>query len=384
VSDELPDRLRRLGAGPRAHLFDPSDLDPDPILQEIVEEASSALSAPIALVSLVLDHIQAFPAQVGLPPDLARARATDRDLSFCQVVVADRAPLIVPAAEADARVPQGLVRSHGVRAYLGVPLDLGQGPLGSLCVIDTRPHPFTAGDRDRLEALARKAEARLVARRSAAARHLTRFQRATAPTFAELRNLLTVIDGGLVGARLFAAELRAGRDGGAGPSLRQLDDAQAQLEASLEDVQGAAQALSGALLAIQAASAGDGPVADPSGLLDAALALSVHHTRILGEVVVEGRPPPGPLQVPGGRALAALAGLLSELALAARAAGGRGPLWARWAPPGEPPAIDLGHPDLDPEALVPRLVALELGLAGDLPAAEPIPGGVRLHLSAAP
>ncbi len=56
----------------------------DSELQEIVKKAAAELHSPIALVSLVLDQVQFFKAHIGLPPVLATARGTHRDVSFCQ------------------------------------------------------------------------------------------------------------------------------------------------------------------------------------------------------------------------------------------------------------------------------------------------------------
>lgn len=135
--------------------------DEDPVLQRIVQSAAMAVGTPIALVSLVLDNIQLFRAQVGLPEDLARVAATARDISFCQFVVRDDALFEVRDAQDDHRVPQSLVESHGIRAYLGAPIHLGEQPLGSLCVIDTRPRSFTESERAHLKALADEVDARI-------------------------------------------------------------------------------------------------------------------------------------------------------------------------------------------------------------------------------
>ena len=40
-------------------------------LQDIVKQAAEELHAPIALVTLVLNHVQFFKAHYGLPEDLA-------------------------------------------------------------------------------------------------------------------------------------------------------------------------------------------------------------------------------------------------------------------------------------------------------------------------
>ena len=84
----------------------------DAELQLIVETAARELEAPIALVTLVLDQIQFFRAQHGMPDDLAAARGTHRDVSFCQLVVRDEEALEVNDAPNDARIPQHLSLIH--------------------------------------------------------------------------------------------------------------------------------------------------------------------------------------------------------------------------------------------------------------------------------
>ena len=78
------DRLDLLGKGKRERLAAMSGgvLSPglDAELQGIVTEAAAATQSPIGLVSLVLDHTQFFRAHVGLPPELAATRSTDRDV----------------------------------------------------------------------------------------------------------------------------------------------------------------------------------------------------------------------------------------------------------------------------------------------------------------
>ena len=77
----------------------------DSELQEIVKNASEELNSPIALVSLVLDQVQFFKAHIGLPPVLAEARGTHRDVSFCQFVVKDGEAFEVNDAENEPRIP---------------------------------------------------------------------------------------------------------------------------------------------------------------------------------------------------------------------------------------------------------------------------------------
>lgn len=139
------------------------DGDIDDELQAIVAAAAKAADAPIALVSLMLKRVQLFRAHVGLPPELALARATDRCVSFCQVVVRDQAPLAITDALDDPRVPQALVDRYGIRAYYGLPLRVGGRVVGTLCVIDVRARAFDDAMRGALDDLAEAAARRLTA-----------------------------------------------------------------------------------------------------------------------------------------------------------------------------------------------------------------------------
>ncbi len=108
--------------------------------------ARNALNAPISLVSLVDAERQFFKSADGLPGNLAGVRQTPLSHSLCKYVVADRKPLIVDDARADARIGQSrAVTELGVVAYLGFPIFLeGGAALGSFCVIDLKPRHWTA------------------------------------------------------------------------------------------------------------------------------------------------------------------------------------------------------------------------------------------------
>lgn len=128
----------------RLNTFDETLLDgrDDDVMQALVRAAATKLGAPIALVSLVAGRVQWFHAHAGLPPELARSRATSRCQSFCQFVVRDEAVFEVVDARADGRVPQQLVHALGIRAYLGAPVRHRGQVVGSFCVIDVVPRQF--------------------------------------------------------------------------------------------------------------------------------------------------------------------------------------------------------------------------------------------------
>ena len=135
--------------------------DEDPVLQELVSKAADLAGAPLAAVTLVMGAIQYFRAGHGLPPELAKSRATSREDSWCQFVVKDEAPFKVESASTDERVPQRVVETYGVQSYLGVPVTIDGQQAGSLCVFDVQPREFDEQLQERLEGLAARATERL-------------------------------------------------------------------------------------------------------------------------------------------------------------------------------------------------------------------------------
>lgn len=284
--------------------------DEDPELQALVERAAAELSAPIALVSLVLDKVQFFRAHCGLPPALARARATRRDESFCQLVVRDETRLVVEDEAHHPHLPQQLIEQYGIRAYAGVPLRLEGAVLGSLCVIDTAPRAFTEVQLAALEKLAARATVRL---REIAARERSRalLEQAVEPALAEVHNLLMPLTLGAEDARAEAFELEVSlRVDGARPDhLESLRGLAHRLRGTLDDVVAAATRITAQTRAIQQAMARGQAVSLPA-LLEVALGLSQHVTRLSGGAEVSGRLPE--VHVDGG-AIAVVATSLSIL-----------------------------------------------------------------------
>lgn len=167
----------------------------DTELQEIVQNAAKELNSPIALVSLVLDQVQFFKAHVGLPPVLANARGTHRDVSFCQFVVRDAEIFEVTDASNDPRIPKHVVKEYNIQSYLGIPIKVEQEVMGSLCVLDTKPRKFSKKEHISLKKLAELVNVRL--------EHITKNRRQTRlnltestliPAISELYNSLSSIE----------------------------------------------------------------------------------------------------------------------------------------------------------------------------------------------
>lgn len=108
----------------------------DLVLQKIVTEASEISGFPISLVSLVMADIQFFKAHIGLPPDLAISRATDRCSSLCQFVVETKKPFFIEDATTHPELPQELLKLYNIVSYFGFPVSVSGEVVGSLCLID--------------------------------------------------------------------------------------------------------------------------------------------------------------------------------------------------------------------------------------------------------
>jgi GAF domain-containing protein len=69
----------------------------------------------------------------------------------------DDRPVTAPDLKADPRWPSmgPLAADHGIRAVLGVPIDLREGPVGTLNVYATEPHAFDEDDRTAIQAYSR-------------------------------------------------------------------------------------------------------------------------------------------------------------------------------------------------------------------------------------
>lgn len=123
-----------------------------PELDAVVTLAAEACSAPSALVTLLDKDRQWHMARFGFT-----ASSVPRDHSFCNFTILSGEPMVVENAELDPRFGGNpfVHAKNGLRFYAGVPLALDDGlPLGSLCVIDTKPRSISAMQLERLRQLA--------------------------------------------------------------------------------------------------------------------------------------------------------------------------------------------------------------------------------------
>jgi len=133
--------------------------DGAPELDRITRTATRLFDVPMALVTLLDDDWQWFASRVGLPMD-----RTPRDQAFCAHAILAPTPMVVPDARLDPRfVDNPLVtRDPHIRFYAGHTVCSRSGaPLGTLCVLDTRPRTFSDADRQALADLAAMVEKQL-------------------------------------------------------------------------------------------------------------------------------------------------------------------------------------------------------------------------------
>lgn len=134
----LPDaEAERLFALERLALL---DSPPSPAFDGVTRLAAAALKVPILVVSLVDRDRLWFKSRVGLT-----LRESPRQGSMCATVVAERRPLVVRDARAEARFAGDALVAGGprVRAYIGIPLHTRERQaVGTIAAMDTEAREF--------------------------------------------------------------------------------------------------------------------------------------------------------------------------------------------------------------------------------------------------
>ncbi len=147
--------------------YDILDTEKEEEFEAITNECKEFFDCPIAVVSLVDMGRQWFKSIQGLPVE-----STPRCVAFCSHVVKRKEQdgvMVVPDATKDARFKENPLVTGGpmIRFYAGAPLLTPEGArVGSLCVIDTKPHPegLTSSEKDRLVVLAQEVVYNMVIR----------------------------------------------------------------------------------------------------------------------------------------------------------------------------------------------------------------------------
>lgn len=121
--------------------------------------ATKLFEVPIALVSLIDQNRQWFKSVKGLS-----VSETPRNISFCGHVVFCHETLVIKDASRDARFADNplVTGPPHIRFYAGYPLkDIDGYVMGTLCIIDSVPRPFSSEDLQNLTDLGQMAEREL-------------------------------------------------------------------------------------------------------------------------------------------------------------------------------------------------------------------------------
>jgi len=128
------------------------DTSPEERFDRLTRLAQHLLNVPIALVSLVDSNRQWFKSCQGLD-----ASETSRSISFCGHAILEDQVFVIPDALRDPRFEDNplVTGAPHIRFYAGQPLRADNGSrVGTLCVIDSKPHQLTKIERDCLRDLA--------------------------------------------------------------------------------------------------------------------------------------------------------------------------------------------------------------------------------------
>ena len=135
------------------------DTPPEERFDRITSAAQRLFDVPIALVSLVDENRQWFKSCYGLS-----AAETPRDISFCGHAILGADVLVIEDALQDPRFADNplVTGDPNIRFYAGCPLRANSGDaLGTLCIIDRKPHLFDQRHRRTLRDLGCWAEQEL-------------------------------------------------------------------------------------------------------------------------------------------------------------------------------------------------------------------------------
>lgn len=146
IPDSEPARLASLRA------LNILDTEPEERFDRITRVAAALFNVPMATITLIDENRQWFKSCQG-----TAGREDPRDASFCAHVVYNREPMVVVDALSDERFADNPLVLGGprIRFYAGYPVTLDDGNcIGTLCLLDTRPHTFEEADLNQLRDLA--------------------------------------------------------------------------------------------------------------------------------------------------------------------------------------------------------------------------------------
>jgi len=147
-------------------LYDILDSEPEASYDDIVLLATRICDAPIAFISLVTEHRQWFKARIGFD-----GSETPISQSVCAYALRQKDVCIIPDLALDDRTKTNTLVTQApfIRFYAGALIETPDGiPLGTVCVIDTKPRPqsLSQAQIESLQALARQVMSLMELRRT--------------------------------------------------------------------------------------------------------------------------------------------------------------------------------------------------------------------------
>jgi hypothetical protein len=162
-----PNEQERLEALNEYHILDTL---PESDFDDITRIASEVCKTPISLVTIIDADRQWHKSNLGLhTPAGEKETESPRKTSFCaHAILTPELELVVPDAKKDARFADNpsVTGEPFIGFYAGIPLVNPEGfALGTLCVLDHKPHTLTDDQLKTLKALARQVVCQLELRR---------------------------------------------------------------------------------------------------------------------------------------------------------------------------------------------------------------------------
>jgi GAF domain-containing protein len=151
-----PDALAKSVA--RLEGVDPVDTGLDAALDLAVAETDDVFQVDGAgLMLLSGDGVLRYVAASDEPGRMLEALQEQFGEGPCVAAFAEDRPVLAEDLGTDSRWPSvgPLAAGHGVRAVLGIPIDLREGPVGALNVYAARPHRWDEGDVAAIQAYSR-------------------------------------------------------------------------------------------------------------------------------------------------------------------------------------------------------------------------------------
>ena len=144
------------------HALNVLDSEPEERFDRLTRIARRVFNVPYSTISMIDAHRQWFKSIQGLS-----LCETSRDISFCAHAILFDEILYVENALKDERFHDNpvVVGDPKISFYAGCSLNVNGFKMGTFCVFDRKPRPFTSEDRQLLKDLAALAEQELAVSR---------------------------------------------------------------------------------------------------------------------------------------------------------------------------------------------------------------------------